>query len=352
LGYSDHVRTGVSYGQNWPSNSCWAHTVDRRLAVGGFTLEQIKLSRDRERYPPPGKLIDIDERRLHLLCKGEGTGPTVVMETGAGDASYKFWPIQDKVAEFARVCVYDRAGVGWSEPAPEGRSLEQRADELHKLLTEANVQPPFLLVAHSMGGFIVRLFARDHRNEVAGLVLIDASEEGLNFGPIVKTFQPQTDQFINVLGEAEWSARFGLLSLFQRFHPELESPPGLPENAKAMYFHQFRVARDDLITSSRLVPPSMQEPGGFGGPLGNLPMAVIIHGIFPPTAPKGMPEALLQSQERLAALSSNSIKITAKNSRHYIYVDEPDVVIDAIRRVHAAARDGERLASPLPDSSN
>jgi hypothetical protein len=81
-------------------------------------------------------------------------------------------------------------------------------------------------------------------------------------------------------------------------------------------------------------------------------MAVIIHGIFPPTAPNGTPEALLQSQERLAALSSDSIKITAKNSRHYIYVDEPNVVIDAIRRVHAAARDGERLTSPLPDSSN
>ncbi len=323
------------------------------LLVSGFTYEQVQMARDRERYPPPGKLVDIGGRRLHLFCKGSGDGPTVVMETGAGDGSYRFWAIQDKVGEFAHVCVYDRAGLGWSDPAPEGRSLEQRANDLHALLAKANVQRPFVLVAHSLGGLPVRLFARDHRDEVAGLVLIDVSEEGLNYGPISKEINPQLDKFIDVLQEADWSARFGLLTVFQQFHPELASPAGLPENAKAMFARPdtFRVARDDIIAVSRLVPLSMQAPGGFGGPLGDLPIAVVNHGIVPPTAPKGMREAILQSQERLAALSSNSTKVIATKSRHYIYVDEPEIVIDAIRQVHTAARDGTRLHGPLPPAT-
>lgn len=319
------------------------------LALGllafGFTYERVKLARDYTRYPAPGALIDIGGRRLHILCKGKTVGPTIVMETGAGDGSYRFWNIQDKIADFARVCVYDRAGLGWSDPAAEGRSLQQRANDLHALLDKASVAPPYILVAHSMGGLIVRLFTRDHQNEVAGLVFIDVSEEGLNYGPLAAEINPQTERFEGVLKEAEWAAQFGLLPLFQKFHPELGSPTGLPENAIAMFSRPgtFRAARDDLIDMTQLVPPAMQKPRGFGGPLGDLPVAVIVHGIIPPTAPPNMRAALLGSQERLAALSSNSTKIIAKNSHHYIYLDEPNVVIDAIRRVYSAARDRARL---------
>jgi pimeloyl-ACP methyl ester carboxylesterase len=107
-----------------------------------------------------GKLIEIDgRRRLHIICEGDSAGPTVVMEAGAGDGSYRFWDIQHRISKFARVCVYDRAGLGWSDPAPEGRSLEQRANDLHTLLIRGKILPPYVLVAHSMGGLIVRLFA-------------------------------------------------------------------------------------------------------------------------------------------------------------------------------------------------
>jgi pimeloyl-ACP methyl ester carboxylesterase len=315
------------------------------LLAAGFTYEQITLFRDGERYPAPGQLVDVGGRRMHILCRGAAPGPTIVMETGAGDSSYRFWAVQQEVAKFARVCVYDRAGLGWSDSTGEGRSLEDREADLHALLKAANVPPPYVLAAHSMGGLLVRLYARDHRDEVSGMVLISVSEEGLNYGPLAAELNPQTDRFTDVLKEAEWAAQFGLLPLFQKLHPELNSTGGLPENAVAMYARPgtFRMARDDIITNTHRVPPAMQQPGGFGGPLGNLPLIVIQQGMVAPTVPTGLLQAESDSADRLAALSSDSVKVVAAHSRHYIYLSEPEVVIEAIRRVHAAARDATRL---------
>jgi hypothetical protein len=156
-----------------------------------------------------------------------------------------------------------------------------------------------------------------------------------------------------LLQQAEWSARFGLLPVFNKFHQDIGPTRQLPENARAMDVRPvtFRAGRDDLISIARLVPPSQRKAGGFGGSLGEIPMIVISHGLVSPGAPKGMQAAFLESSERLTALSSNSLHIVAKNSRHYIYMSEPELVVDAIRRVHAAARGGTRLNGPVPRAS-
>src|SRR5215510_15566103 len=130
-------------------------------------------------FPPPGKLIDVGGWRLHLNCTGEvrASQPTVILEAGMGDFSAEWSLVQPGVAKFARVCSYDRAGDGWSDWGPIPRTLHQVVYELHTLLDRAGVKPPFVLVGHSYGGWVVRLYASIYPTEVAGMVLVEGGAD-------------------------------------------------------------------------------------------------------------------------------------------------------------------------------
>ena len=123
---------------------------------------------------PPGELVDVDGHAMHLNCTGEGS-PTVVLDTGLGDSSVNVLPVQNSIASFTRVCSYDRAGYGWSEPGPEPRTSEQIVGELATLLEAAGESGPYVLAGHSFGGLNMILFAAEHPDDVAGVVLIDSS---------------------------------------------------------------------------------------------------------------------------------------------------------------------------------
>src|SRR5688572_29584708 len=106
-------------------------------------------------FPPPGRLIDVGGWRLHLYCTGEtvASQPTVILEAGLGDFSVEWSLVQPRVATFARVCSYDRAGHGWSDVGPNPRTFRQIVYELQTLLEKGDVRPPYLLVGHSYGGW-------------------------------------------------------------------------------------------------------------------------------------------------------------------------------------------------------
>ena len=103
------------------------------------------------REPPPGKLVDIGGYQLHINCTGKGS-PTVILEAGLGGDSRSWHEVQPEIAEFAQVCSYDRAGLGWSDPGPKPRTSQQIVKELHRLLAKADIQSPYVLVGHSFGG--------------------------------------------------------------------------------------------------------------------------------------------------------------------------------------------------------
>src|SRR5215475_1711794 len=130
-------------------------------------------------FPPPGRLVDIGGWRLHLNCTGESRAsqPTVILEAGLGDFSVEWSLVQPGVAKFARVCSYDRAGDGWSDWGPHPRTLHQVVYELHTLLEKAGVKPPFVLVGHSYGGWVVRLYASTYPTEVTGIVLVEGGAD-------------------------------------------------------------------------------------------------------------------------------------------------------------------------------
>ena len=147
------------------------------LPLLGFTYETIMAAGDAERYPPPGQLVTVDGYTMHIRCIGEGE-PTIIMESGAGGFSL-MWSasLVAELSQTTRVCVYDRAGYGWSEPRPETRTAWEIAHELHALLENAQIAPPYVMVGASNGGLYIRSYAAEYPDEVTGLVLVDGTYE-------------------------------------------------------------------------------------------------------------------------------------------------------------------------------
>ena len=144
------------------------------LASIGGGYQTLGEAADAKAYPMPGQLLDVGGHRLHLRCTGAGT-PTVVLEPGAGGMSSILGWIAPAVARHSRVCVYDRAGRGWSEPAATAQDGAQIATDLHTLLQRGHVPGPYVLVGHSFGGLYVLTFAARYPDEVAGMVLVDST---------------------------------------------------------------------------------------------------------------------------------------------------------------------------------
>ena len=310
------------------------------VLVAGFIYEQIGAARAAIRYPAPGRLIDIGGRRLHLLCKGEDhgkAGPTVVLETGAITPGLMWARVQDAVAGFSRVCLYDRAGYGWSDPASGERSVEQRVQELHTLLHKADVPQPYVLVGHSYGGIMARIYARNYRDEVAGMVLVDSAEEGVHLRPDVLSLYSKMLRVMAVMGAI---SRFGLWRFWQPLALDADSGFSLQVrsalNALMLRHDSSKAGRDEIESLERDAPALTAL--GAAGSLGSLPLVVINHG-----KPFPGPFAVLENywgdgQKRLAALSSRGELIVAEAASHNILVESPDVIVAAIRRVVDAAR--------------
>jgi len=146
------------------------------LVASGASYEAIMAAGDASRYPARGQRVDVGGYRLHISCIGDGS-PTVVLDAGQGGFSLDWSLIQPELATTTRVCAYDRAGYGWSDPSPQPRTPRQIAEELHTLLGNAGIEGPYVLVGHSAGGKHVRLYATRHPQDVAGMVLVDARTE-------------------------------------------------------------------------------------------------------------------------------------------------------------------------------
>ncbi|MGC3972997.1 MAG: alpha/beta hydrolase [Nitrospira sp.] len=146
------------------------------LATVGAVYQIVGMVLDRQQYPPPGQLVDIGGHRLHLYCLGSGS-PTVILEAPAPGWSLYWSNVQPQLARTTRVCAYDRAGLGWSERGPLPRTGQRMTRELHRLLERAGIRGPYILVGHSLGGLIARLYQHDYPQDVVGMVLVDAGHE-------------------------------------------------------------------------------------------------------------------------------------------------------------------------------
>lgn len=311
------------------------------LAVAGFLYENIAESRDRRFNPMAGQLFDVGGYQMHIDCTGEGS-PTVILDSGLGDTYLSWSKVQPEMAKFTRVCSYDRAGLGYSDSSPRPRTSQVIAEELHALLKAASVQPPYVMVGHSMGGHDVRLFASLYRNEVSGMVLVDASHPD------------QENRFPRELRDMEgsWRREADFLAYtmplgIPRLLGFCEDQPN--ERAAGCNFHSAHEAVEEL----KSFPESAAQTAATGS-LGDMPLAVLSHDPDKPSAElpadvaKPTNDAWEKMQEELAHLSTRGTQTVAKGSSHYIQNDRPDLVIGAVREVVTRARAPQPPSPPLP----
>jgi pimeloyl-ACP methyl ester carboxylesterase len=196
------------------------------LPLAGFLNQVIASAADARRYPPPGERIDVGGYRIHILERGTGS-PTVVLDSASLDTvSGWHWIVED-VSSFTQVVAYDRPGIGWSDLGPEPRDVELNVSQLREALEEAGVEPPFVMVGHSLGGLYVRAFAGRHPEDVAGVVLIEATHPDFPARLGLPNRMPNADE--GMLRMAPYAARFGLLRMMRM----LPTDPNLPSQQRA-----------------------------------------------------------------------------------------------------------------------
>jgi pimeloyl-ACP methyl ester carboxylesterase len=295
-------------------------------AIGG-SYQTIREALDRRTYDAPGPLIDVGGHRLHVNCAGSGT-PTVILESGLGETGAYWGWIAPAVAPDTRVCVYDRAGRGWSDPAPAAQDGVAVATDLHTLLERAAIPGPFVLVGHSSGAGYVRIFASRHSGDVAGMVLLDGQPpeafEGL---PVYPWFYGVFRRFSALLPSL---ARLGVGRLV------VQADPALPEPARDIRrLHQssprlYRSLRDEFAELPATLAQARSCPN-----LGDLPLVVV-------TAGRDALTGWLPLQDRMAALSTNSSHRVVPYTHDALVMDRTaaHASIEAIRDVVHAVRFG------------
>jgi pimeloyl-ACP methyl ester carboxylesterase len=301
-------------------------------AIGGI-YETVQETLDRRAHPMHGQLIDVgDGRRVYLSCVGSGN-PTVVLVPGAGEPSSIWAWIAPDVARETRVCVFDRAGRGWSDPAPSQQDGIAVATDLYAALTGVHEPSPYVLVGHSFGGLYVRAFAARYPHQTAGVVLLDATDPRQFTLPAYPAFY---EGFRRVSALFPSLARFGVGRLAYR-----SAYGGLPSEARAeqyLYWCTARHARS-LRDEWAATPLAMKQADSLVT-LGNRPLMVV-------TALQDALEGWAALQDEVPKLSNNSSHWSLPAATHASLVeDKANAALSsqAIREVVAAVRTSKPLA--------
>ena len=287
------------------------------LCSVGLVYEHRAQERDRKFYPAPGKLVDLGGYRLHLDCAG--TGPTVVLEYGHQGAYTDWLRVRPQIADFARVCIYDRAGYGWSDSSPKARIPSIMADELHTLLHSAGEPPPYILVGHSFGGLNALMFAHKFPAEVRGIALVDASvPELMSHLRWRDRVRLRLTQVAIPFGLPRWRGWCG---------------GSAPEEVRGM--KQAITCRSSLYGKYyrewSSFPESADETRGIAM-IGSVPLIVIARD---PNIAKNTDREMEWNrlQRERVMLSSNSEFLVAEGSAHDVPMDRPDVIAAAVKKL-------------------
>ena len=305
------------------------------LAAVGGGYETVSGALDEGDFPMSGQLIDVGGHSLHLSCSGSGS-PTVVLEPGAGGMSSVLAWITPAVARDTRVCVYDRAGRGWSESADSPQDGAQIATDLHTLLQRGHVPGPYVLAGHSFGGLYALTFAARYPDEVAGMVLVDSTAPASAATPATSPGDEGSyDITSRVSALLSSSARLGLGRLIGQFdYGSLPPRPRDEARARTATASHVQSTIDEYIQATA----SMDQAASLGD-FADKPLVVL-------TAGSGSDAAWSAAQNDLATLSPNSVHSVIDGATHnQLIMVESDAVAttQAILDVLSSIRNDEPL---------
>jgi pimeloyl-ACP methyl ester carboxylesterase len=320
------------------------------LVALGLGYQSLASQLDRRRYPPIGRCMN----GLHFQVAGSGS-PTVVLDSGVGGSCLEWFKVLPQIAQFTQVVAYDRAGFGWSAPNSHVPTCAQNAKALHGLLQAAGIPGPYVLVGRALAGLNVRYFAKAFPSETAGLVLLDAAHEDQE-DAILPVLKASGDKDLALARIVRWLTPLGLFRLAGQLGivPRLHILENYPENIQVM--------GQASIYRSCFVDTLYREFAAFGESavcirkdrdLGNLPLVVITAQRhldardFPADFPVEKCQFIWENlQADLAKLSTNSVH-QVLDSGHYMAVDQPEMLVAAIRQVVE-----ERRNTYLPTNSD
>lgn len=322
-------------------NLRWCQCVLCGLALTVFSsFVPAQQPPDVRTYPPPGRLVDIGSRKLHILSSGNGS-PTVILVAGGQAFSIDWALVQARIDSTTRVCSYDRAGLAWSDPGPADETVEQTIRDLHALLRAGGEKGPYLLVGASIGGIFIRAYQHAYPDEVAGLTFTNSSNR---VGFMVK----EKGGLIWELTEDEIRSGFPLPASvtkgpaptregepFDRLPPKLQATRLWLDTQLWEKWDPRKSGPESLLSWRNEFLREFDETDSGEIPLGTLPVVVLSSGAV---ANQFERESRNGAAARLDYLSSNSVHITATGSGHEIHLYQPDLVVQALVRIITAVR--------------
>jgi len=313
------------------------------LALAGAIYQVVATAMDQRTYPPPGQLVDVGDYKLHIYCVGEGS-PPVILDAVGGGSSAQWALVQSEIAATTRVCAYDRAGFGWSDPGPGPRDAHQQVSELHTLLTNAGIAGPYVLVGYSYGGRVTRVYAAQYPGEVVGLVSVDAGipYEDPSFPQEYHAEYAAEERMINSL---RWLAPLGVVRLLLTvgLGPEAEDYDlPAPQRAESKIFNATTKFWQSMAGQFAAMPETDAQERAVKS-LGDMPL-VVLSAALPADKTR---QAWNEFNVKLAGLSSNSDYRLIEGATHMslaLKQQHAQQTSAAILEVIEAVRTGQPLA--------
>jgi len=324
------------------------------LVVCALIYQMLGVRADALRFPAPGRLVEVDQYKLHLYELGCGS-PTVVLESGISASSLNWRRVQSDIAKFTRVCSYDRAGLGWSEPCDQPCTPSSLAVQLHSMLHTANIPAPYVLVGHSFGGLIVRAFARQFPGETLGLVMVDALDPA-EWSPLTDEQRRTIAHGIRLARRGALAAKLGIVRFCLNLL--LAGKSFIPGAMSKTWSGRASVVTDRIATQVAKMPQETwplvashwMQPKSFEAmarhfecltqsisemeqaPTLDVAVTMLIG---------GQNEHPTDQLEYAARISSHTNLIVAEESGHWIQLDEPDLIVSSIRKMISDRRDAQ-----------
>ncbi len=340
----------------------WLLLLGPILPILGWLYQLVGLQYDRRRFLQLGRLVDIGERRrLFMMEMGGGEGPSVIFESGIGSTSQNWATIQESVSEFAHTVSYDRLGLGWSTAAVSERIPSEVVKELRAMLQAAGIAPPYVLVGHSFGGLVVRYFAAEYPDEVVGAVLVDAMRTD-EWPPVDESQQKVLDRGVQL---TQWGVPIAYFGLARLTTMSFFCRSGKFTNLFTRVTGGHNVL-ERLTSELNKIPKAVwpivaahwSNPAFFRG------MTAHIQGVpgtvlemLDATPIVGKPVVLLTpghpkaiSDADLRKIGPHAEQLIAERSGHWVHLDEPQLVIEQIRKVMTLAQAGPPCQVILQES--